>query len=82
MGSGVIVLGAVAGERPLFVAMVSRGLTAGGLHAGQLLKEVARVAGGGGGGSAEMAQAGGTDAGKLEEALAAVPEIVRRQRAG
>ena len=82
LGSGVIVLGAVAGERPLFVAMVSRGLTESGLHAGQLLKEVARVVGGGGGGSAEMAQAGGTDAGKLEEALAAVPEIVRRQRAG
>ena len=82
LGSGVIVLGAVAGKRPLFVAMVTDDLVQRGLHAGKLIREVATITGGGGGGGAEMAQAGGKDETKLEEALATVPEIVRRQGAG
>ncbi len=82
LGSGVIVLGAVAKERPTFVAMVSDDLVQAGLHAGRLIKEVAARTGGGGGGRPEMAQAGGKDASRLDEALAATPEIVRAQRAG
>jgi alanyl-tRNA synthetase len=54
----VLVLGAVFDERPNFVAMVTRDLTARGLHAGELVKQVAAVTGGGGG-RPEMAQAGG-----------------------
>jgi alanyl-tRNA synthetase len=41
-----------------------------GLRAGQIVKEAAQVAGGGGGGRDTMAQAGGRDPEKLEEAIA------------
>ncbi|MBI2913038.1 MAG: alanine--tRNA ligase, partial [Chloroflexi bacterium] len=75
--SGVAVLGVVIDGRPQFLALVSQDLTQRGLHAGQILKCVASIAGGGGGGRPEMAQGGGKDPTKLEEALAAVPEIVR-----
>jgi alanyl-tRNA synthetase len=76
-GRTVLVLGAVFDERPNFVAMVTRDLTARGLHAGDLVKRVAAVTGGGGGGRPEMAQAGGKDAGRLEEALALARKLAR-----
>ena len=76
---GVIVLGAVANDRPLFVAMATDGAVAGGVNAGKLIGGVARIAGGGGGGSAEMAQAGGRNADKLDEALGNAVEAVREQ---
>jgi alanyl-tRNA synthetase len=80
--SGVVVLGAVVGERPQLVAAVTSDLVARGLHAGQLIKAVARVIGGGGGGRPTMAQAGGRDAGRLAEALAGVPGLVREMLSG
>jgi alanyl-tRNA synthetase len=46
------------------------------LHAGKLVKEVAQVVGGGGGGKPTMAQAGGKDASRLDEALAKVDALV------
>jgi alanyl-tRNA synthetase len=49
--------------------MVSKDLTSK-VKAGDLIKQVAAVAGGGGGGRPDMAQAGGKDASKLDEALA------------
>ena len=82
LGSGVVVLGAVPDDRPLFVAMVSPDLAESGLHAGNIIREVAKLAGGGGGGKPHMAQAGGTDASKLDEALGAVAGIVEAQRGG
>ena len=81
LDEAVIVLGTVAGERPLFVAMVTPGLVERGLHAGKLIGGIARIAGGGGGGKPEMAQAGGRDAGQLDAALAAAPNAVRAQLA-
>jgi len=76
---GVIVLGAVANDRPLFVAMATDGAVAGGINAGRLIGGIARIAGGGGGGAPDMAQAGGRDPGKLDDALAAVADAVREQ---
>ena len=76
---GVIVLGAVANERPLFVAMATEGAVAAGVNAGRLIGGVARIAGGGGGGSPEMAQAGGRNAEKLDEALESALDAVREQ---
>jgi len=67
--SGVVVLGAVIDERPSFLAMVTPDLVARGLHAGEIVKAVAQVTGGGGGGRPEMAQAGGKDRDKLDQAL-------------
>jgi len=72
--SGVAVLASVGSEgRPIVVAAVSADLVKRGLHAGELVKYVAGQLGGGGGGRPTLAQAGGKDASKLEEALASVP---------
>ncbi|MGH7412232.1 MAG: alanine--tRNA ligase [Candidatus Methylomirabilis sp.] len=77
IGSGVIVVGAPADGRVSWVAMVSPDLITR-LHAGKLVKEVAAITGGGGGGRADLAEAGGKDPGKLDQALAQVPELIRR----
>lgn len=69
MGSGVIVLASPVGERVNLVAAVTRDLLGRGLHAGKLIKEVASVVGGGGGGKPEMAQAGGKDISRIQDAL-------------
>jgi alanyl-tRNA synthetase len=76
LGSAVIVLGAVMDDRPSFMAMSTKDL-AQRVHAGNLIKQVAAVAGGGGGGRPEMAQAGGKDASKLDEALETARRIAR-----
>jgi alanyl-tRNA synthetase len=76
MGSGVIVLGAVMDSKPGFVAALTPDLVERGLHAGQLVKQVAQVVGGGGGGRPTLAQAGGRDTGRIAEALRLVPDLV------
>ncbi|MEA3396326.1 MAG: DHHA1 domain-containing protein, partial [Chloroflexota bacterium] len=77
MQGGVIVLGAVVHEKPLLVAATTKELARQrGIHAGKLVKQVARIVGGGGGGRPDMAQAGGRDASKLDEALAQVQKFV------
>ncbi|MCL6610246.1 MAG: alanine--tRNA ligase [Peptococcaceae bacterium] len=69
LGSAVVVLGSVAGEKVNLVAAVTPDLVRRGLHAGKLVKEIAAAVGGGGGGKPEMAQAGGKDPARLQEAL-------------
>jgi len=71
LGEGAILLGAVADGRVLFVASVAPALVARGVKAGDVVKAAAQVAGGGGGGRDTMAQAGGKDPAKLDEAIAA-----------
>jgi len=79
IGSGVVVLGAVAGEGKVnLVAAVTRDLM-GKVHAGNLIKGVAQICGGGGGGRPDMATAGGKDPAKLGEALNAVVRLVSEQ---
>jgi len=77
LGSAVVVLGTVFNGRPAFMAMVTADLVKRGLHAGHILKRVASAAGGGGGGRPEMAQGGGTDVSKLDEALGLVEPLVK-----
>ena len=78
LGSGVVVLGAVVNDRPMLVAMVTRDLIdARSLNASDIARGAARVVGGGGGGRPDVAQAGGRDASKLDDALAQVPDLVR-----
>ena len=77
LGSVFVVLASVINDRPMFVAMATSDLTAKGLHAGNIVKQVAKVAGGGGGGSPEMAQAGGKDKSKVSAALEEVAKLVR-----
>jgi alanyl-tRNA synthetase len=76
LGSGVVVLGTVTNDKPLVIATVTDDLVKRGLHAGKLVQEVAQVVGGGGGGKPAMAQAGGKDAARLNEALAKVDGLV------
>ena len=67
--SYVIILGAANEGKCLFVAQVSKDCTKKGYHAGNIIKEAAKITGGGGGGKPEMAQAGGKNPDKLDEAL-------------
>ncbi|MSQ25677.1 MAG: alanine--tRNA ligase [Dehalococcoidia bacterium] len=78
LGSAVIVLAAVIGDRPAFAAVVTKDLVARGYNAGAILREVAKIAGGGGGGRPDLAQAGGKDPSKIAEALALVPTLLKK----
>ena len=75
---GFILLAAVIEEKINFVAMATPKAIAQGLHAGKVIKEAAKTAGGGGGGKPEMAQAGGKDANKLAESLLVASETVEK----
>ncbi len=77
LGSGVVALGAVIDGRPLLVAMVTKDLVAKGYRAGDIVKAAAAPMGGGGGGRPDVAQAGGRDAAKLPDGIAAAVEAVR-----
>jgi len=69
-GESAIALGGAEGEKVGLVVLVSKGAVGGGLSAASVVREAASVVGGGGGGRDEMAQAGGKDASKLDQALA------------
>ena len=76
LGEGVIVLASTKDGKVNFVAMATKNAVANGAHAGKIIKEVAKVAGGGGGGRPDMAQAGGKLPEKIQEALKKVPEVL------
>ena len=78
LGSSVVMLGAVIDEKPMLVASVTQDLIGRGMHAGNLVRDAAKVIGGGGGGRPNMAQAGGKDPAKLAEALASVQPWVEK----
>lgn len=77
LGSAVIVLGTAGDGKVNVIAGVTKDLVDKGYHAGKLVKEVASRCGGGGGGRPDMAQAGGKNPEKLEEALQFVEEWVK-----
>jgi alanyl-tRNA synthetase len=81
LGSGVVVLGTLLNDKPQILAVVTPDLVKPGYHAGNLVKALAQVVGGGGGGRPDMAQAGGRDAAKLDEALAGVGALLAAQEA-
>jgi len=77
--SAVIVLGTAYDGKPGFIAIVTSDLLDEGFHAGDIVKQVAAVTGGGGGGKATMAQAGGKDKSKIDEALGLVKQLVKKK---
>jgi alanyl-tRNA synthetase len=77
LGSGVVVVGGAREDKVNLVAAVTKDLTRR-FQAGKIVQEVAKVVGGGGGGRPDLAQAGGKDAAKLDEALGLVHDIVAR----
>ena len=74
----VTVIAAADDNKVTFVAASGKLAVERGLFAGDIIKEVAAVAGGSGGGKPDMAMAGAKDIGRADEAIAAVPDIVRR----
>ena len=78
-GNIVIVLAAVNGEKLTFCAACGKDAISSGCHAGNLVREIAKLAGGNGGGKPDSAMAGGKDVSKADEALSAVCDIVKGQ---
>jgi alanyl-tRNA synthetase len=66
----------------MIVAAVTDDLVKRNLHAGNLVRDAAKLMGGGGGGRPTMAQAGGKDMAKLPEALASVQDWVKSNLRG
>jgi alanyl-tRNA synthetase len=77
MQGGVIVLGTIANGNPLLIAATTQALVdQRGIHAGNLIRQVAQMVDGGGGGRPDMAQAGGRSPEKLPAALERVPSLI------
>jgi len=74
--SGIVVAGSVADGKVAMAAGVTKDLTHR-FHAGNIIKEIATIVGGSGGGRPDMAQAGGTQTDKLDEALKRAEEIIK-----
>ena len=77
--NAVIVLAAETGGKAALVAMATDAAVKKGAHAGNIIKAAAAVCGGGGVGKPSMAQAGGKDASKIDEALAKAKEVLKAQ---
>jgi alanyl-tRNA synthetase len=75
-GESAIALGGAEGDKVGLVVLVSKGAVDSGLSAAEIVREAAAVVGGGGGGRDDMAQAGGKDASKLEQALATAQRAI------
>jgi alanyl-tRNA synthetase len=77
LGSAVILLGTSDGSKVNLIAAVTDDLILKGYQAGKLIKEAASICGGGGGGRPDMAQAGGKDPSKLDNAIQFAEEWVK-----
>lgn len=76
IGSGIVALGAIINEKPSLIVAVTPDLVARGFDAQKIVRASAPVMGGGGGGKPSLAQAGGKDASKLQDALNEVVKVV------
>ena len=74
-----VVLAAVNGGKVNLLAMATDAAQKAGAHAGNLIKGVAAIVGGGGGGRPNMAQAGGKNPEKADEAVKAAAGILEQQ---
>ena len=79
LGEGVVVLAAVNSGKVNLLAMATDAAQKAGAHAGNLVKAAAAIVGGGGGGRPNMAQAGGKNPEKAQEAVDAVAGILEGQ---
>ena len=75
----IAVLAAVNDGKLTFCVSCGKSAVAKGAHAGNLVREIAKIAGGNGGGKPDLAMAGGKDVSKVKEALGAVENAVRAQ---
>ena len=79
LGEGVVLLAAVNDGKVNLLAMATDAAQKAGAHAGNLIKAVAAIVGGGGGGRPNMAQAGGKNPEKAQEAMDAAAGILEKQ---
>ncbi len=79
IGTGIAVLASVTEDKIAFLATATKDAVAKGIHAGMVIKEITQIAGGSGGGKPDMAQGGGKDAGKVDEAIAKAKDIITAQ---
>ena len=79
VGSGVVVLSNVAEGKVNFVVTATQDAIEKGIHSGNIVREVAKIANGKGGGRPNMAQAGATDVSKVDEALSYASEVIKSQ---
>ena len=77
--SGVIVLGSAPEGKPVLIAAVTDDLVKRGVLAGEIVKSIAQVIGGSGGGRPNLAQAGGKDASRLQEAIDQVVPFIQKK---
>ncbi len=75
--SGIVILGGSDDKKAAFVAEVTADVQERGVRADQLIRDVAKIAGGSGGGQPHKAQAGGKQPDKVGEAIAAAPALIR-----
>jgi alanyl-tRNA synthetase len=78
-GDSVVVVGGAEGEKVALVVLASKGAVERGVSASEVVRAAASVVGGGGGGRDDMAQAGGKDPAKLDEALAAGRALIEQK---
>ncbi len=79
INSGIIILASNQGNNVLFLAMITEDLVKEGYHAGKMVAEIAKITDGGGGGRPDMAQAGGSNVNKIQEALDEAKNIIRNK---
>jgi alanyl-tRNA synthetase len=77
--NGVIVLAAEDSGKVLWAVKASKSAVERGAHAGNLVRELAKITGGGGGGRPDFAQAGGKEIGKINDALQQASELFAAQ---
>ena len=80
--SCVMIFGTVVSEKPVIICSVTNDLVGKGLSASDIVRSVAPVIGGGGGGKPNLAEAGGRDADKLDEAIEKGHSVIREKMEG
>ena len=79
IGEGVVLLASSKGSKVTLVAMATDAAQKAGAHAGNLIREAAKIVGGGGGGRPNMAQAGGKNPDKIPELIEKAKELLGKQ---
>jgi alanyl-tRNA synthetase len=77
LGDSIVVVGAPSGGKAALVVMVSKPVTSR-AKAGEIIRPIAQMVGGAGGGRPDMAQAGGSDVSKLDEAIEAAYGVIEK----
>ena len=79
LGSAAVLLASAGDGKVILLSAATKDLVKKGFHAGNLVREAAKITGGGGGGRPDMAQAGGRKPEKLPEMLEKAPGMIRAQ---